>query len=101
MAKVPKRKIATKGKKTSQKSSKKSNVSSDVNQFQLHPAHCEKISSLHPALFDAVHRILREHGVDAEVHTMSFRPPGTGVTLRADAGCCFVNGVWTCPCPWV
>jgi hypothetical protein len=74
--------------------------------LQLHPKHCKKIADLKPHLLDAVHTVLKSHGVDAVVHSISFRP-GKPVAMTMTGGlsggpcgaapCCMINGVWTCP----
>lgn len=61
----------------------------------------KKIAALKPHLVDAVHNVLKSHGVDAVVHSISFRPStaqvGAGAGPCGAAPCCFINGVWTCP----
>ena len=72
--------------------------------LQLHPKHRKKISALKPHLLEAVHTVLRSHGVDAVVHSISFRPSkaaamttGLGGGPCGPAPCCMIDGVWTCP----
>jgi hypothetical protein len=66
---------------------------------KLDAEHSGKILSLQPQLLDAVHNILKDHGVNAVVHRISFRPAGVSDVDDWPCGsqpCCFVNGVWTC-----
>jgi hypothetical protein len=67
----------------------------------LHPKHCKKISTLKPHLLDAVHTVLKSHGINAVVHSISFRPSDSKQSALSGqcgaAPCCMVNGVWTCP----
>jgi hypothetical protein len=68
--------------------------------FQLHPVHSEKIAALKPRLLEAVHDLLKSNGVDAVVHTISFRPAAAVAMGSGPCGsmpCCYINGVWTCP----
>lgn len=73
------------------------------NGLELDPEHCKKIAALKPHLLDAVHTVLRSHGVDAVVHSISFRPSNAVAMTDSVGGpcgaapCCFINGVWTCP----
>lgn len=75
------------------------------NILALHPKHRRKIAALKPHLLDAVHTLLRSHGVNAVVHSISFRPNGPapraagldGGQCPGGAPCCMINGVWTCP----
>lgn len=79
--------------------SRPSRSSSNSGAFQLDPAHSEKIASLKPHLFEAVHQVLRSNGVDAVVHSISFRPANAVVRTYGPCGsqpCCYINGVWTC-----
>jgi hypothetical protein len=75
-------------------------VKDESDGFRLDQADCEKITSLHPHLIDAVHVLLKSHGVDAVVHGISFRPTGASANLGeiCSPPCCYINGVWTCPC---
>ena len=66
--------------------------------FRLNPADGEKIAILHSHLMDAVHVLLKSHGVDAVVHSISFRPTGAMASETSGGPCCYINGVWTCPC---
>jgi hypothetical protein len=68
-------------------------ASSGRDAFRLPPEHCETISSIKPDLLEAVHHLLRRNGVDAVVHSISFRPANAG---PSGEGCGYVNGVWTC-----
>lgn len=72
--------------------------------LELEPKQRKKIAVLKPHLLDAVHTVLRSHGVDAVVHSISFRP--SNVVAMADeqnggpcgaSPCCMINGVYTCP----
>jgi hypothetical protein len=78
----------------------------NTNGLALQRKHQKKIALLKPHLIDAVHTLLKSHGVDAVVHSISFR--ASGPVPRAAAGlgggqcpggapCCIINGVWTCP----
>lgn len=70
------------------------------NPLALQPKHQKKINTLKPHLLDAVHTVLRSHGIDAVVHSISFRPTKTKAMLAGPCGgapCCYINGVWTCP----
>ena len=71
------------------------------NPLTLHPKHQKKIATLKPHLLDAVHTVLKSHGVDAVVHCISFRPPIKAKAMLGGpcgaAPCCLINGVWTCP----
>lgn len=74
-------------------------ASSGGSAFQLDDAHSEKIASLNPHLIGAVHGLLKSHGVDAVVHSISFRPANAVAGGGGPCGpqpCCYVNGVWTC-----
>jgi hypothetical protein len=75
-------------------------ASSGSGTFQLHPEHCEKIALLKPELLRAVHEVLKKNGVNATVHTISFRPADAVAMSGGPCGsqpCCYINGVWTCP----
>ena len=75
-------------------------ASSGSTAFQLHPEHCEKIALLKPELLRAVHEVLKKNGVNAAVHTISFRPADDVAMSGGPCGsqpCCYINGVWTCP----
>lgn len=70
---------------------------------KLHEDHQKKVLSLHPKILDAVHDLLKAHGVDAKIHRISFVPASLDASiLEADdcpcegVPCCDVNGVWTC-----
>lgn len=59
----------------------------------------KKIVALKPHLLDAVHTVLRSHGVGAVVHSISFRPMKAKALELGPCGdepCCYVDGVWTC-----
>jgi hypothetical protein len=66
------------------------------------PKHQKTIEKISPQLADAVHTVLKSHGIDAVVHSISFRKSGA---ITADclnggcpdgAQCCMINGTWTC-----
>jgi hypothetical protein len=71
---------------------------------KLHEHHQKKILSLHPEILDAVHDLLKTHGVDAKIHRISFVPTtnldanalGTDDCPCGGLPCCDVDGVWTC-----
>ncbi len=96
MPKEKNRKGGTKATRTA----RPARASSRSTAFQLHPAHCAKIASLKPHLLSAVHKLLRSNGVDAVVHSISFRPADAKAVNGGSCGgqpCCYINGVWTCP----
>jgi hypothetical protein len=82
------------------KKARRSKRNAPNKAFELHPAHTEKITSLKPHLIEAVHQVLRDNGVDAVVHSISFRPANAVALTSGPCGplpCCYINGVLTCP----
>jgi hypothetical protein len=61
--------------------------------LNLPPEHANKIVDLHPHLRSVINAVLKSHGIDAQVHQISFRPAAPNIAM---AGCQYINGVWTC-----